>query len=102
MRRNRFLGEDKVAHTRKDYDATKKRGMPKGTNYRLQEPQELIDICLNCDKPTCHPTSCKRIEQVCKNCEHLVFSDCYGECGIGVKGIVKPYDSCKEFKKRIK
>ena len=100
MRRNRFLGADKVAHTRKDYDAKNRGGMPKGTSYRQEEPQELIDICLNCPYPKCHPTSCKRLENVCKNCEYLEFSDCYGECGLGVKGIVKPYDSCNCFKKR--
>ena len=30
----------------------------------------------------------------CKDCEWLVFSDCYGECGKGYKGIVRPDDSC--------
>ena len=30
----------------------------------------------------------------CKDCKHLMFSDCYGECGQGYMGIVKPYDFC--------
>ena len=30
----------------------------------------------------------------CEDCEHLTFSDCYGECGKGYKGIVQPGDSC--------
>ena len=30
----------------------------------------------------------------CGDCEHLTFSDCYGECGKGYKGIVQPGDSC--------
>ena len=30
----------------------------------------------------------------CKDCEWLVFSDCYGECGKGVRGIVRPDDTC--------
>ena len=30
----------------------------------------------------------------CGNCEHLTFSDCYGECGKGYKGIVQSEDSC--------
>ena len=30
----------------------------------------------------------------CKDCEWLVFSDCYGEYGKGYKGIVRPDDSC--------
>ena len=31
----------------------------------------------------------------CKDCQHLMFSDCYGECSKGHKGIVKPDDSCE-------
>lgn len=30
----------------------------------------------------------------CKECKHLMFSDCYGECSKGFKGIVRPDDSC--------
>ena len=30
----------------------------------------------------------------CKDCQHLMFSDCYGECGIGRMGIVRPEDFC--------
>lgn len=28
----------------------------------------------------------------CKDCKHLMFSDCYGECRIGHMGIVQPDD----------
>ena len=31
----------------------------------------------------------------CKDCAHLMFSDCYGECSKGHRGIVKPDDSCE-------
>lgn len=31
----------------------------------------------------------------CKDCEHLMFSDCYGECAKGHKGIVNPNDTCE-------
>ena len=31
----------------------------------------------------------------CKDCKHLMFSDCYGECSKGHRGIVKPDDSCE-------
>lgn len=31
----------------------------------------------------------------CKNCKHLMFSDMYGECSKGYKGIVNPWDSCE-------
>ena len=30
----------------------------------------------------------------CKECKRLMFSDCYGECGKGHMGIVRPYDFC--------
>lgn len=30
----------------------------------------------------------------CRECKHLVFSDCYGECGEGHIGIVGPDDFC--------
>ena len=36
----------------------------------------------------------------CKDCEHLTFSDCYGECGKGYKGIVRPEDSCGKGTRR--
>ena len=30
----------------------------------------------------------------CKDCQYLMFSDCYGECRIGKRGIVQPDDYC--------
>jgi len=30
----------------------------------------------------------------CKDCQYLTFSDCYGECRIGRRGIVRPDDHC--------
>lgn len=30
----------------------------------------------------------------CKDCKYLMFSDCYGECGQGHMGIVRPDDFC--------
>ena len=31
----------------------------------------------------------------CLQCQHLMFSDCYGECSKGnIHGIVQPYFSC--------
>ena len=30
----------------------------------------------------------------CKECKHLMLSDCYGECGKGHMGIVSPDDFC--------
>lgn len=39
-------------------------------------------------------------EPRCKNCKHLMFSDCYGECSKAYKGIVNPKDSCEHFERR--
>lgn len=36
----------------------------------------------------------------CKDCKHLMFSDCYGECSAAHKGIVQPYDSCEFFERK--
>lgn len=36
----------------------------------------------------------------CKDCENLMFSDCYGECAKGHKGIVNPHDTCKHAKRK--
>ena len=30
----------------------------------------------------------------CRECKYLMFSDCYGECGKGHMGIVRPDDFC--------
>lgn len=36
----------------------------------------------------------------CRECKHLMFSDCYGECGKGHMGIVNPDDFCSYGKRR--
>lgn len=40
----------------------------------------------------------KRLEEseivYCKDCKHLMYSDCYGECGKGYRGIVYSNDHC--------
>lgn len=50
--------------------------------------------------------SSNKTPTTCANCVHLTFSDCYGECGAGHRGIVQPDDSCEYGKpkqpKRIK
>lgn len=36
----------------------------------------------------------------CKDCQHLMFSDCYGECGAARMGIVSPDDFCSYGERR--
>lgn len=38
----------------------------------------------------------------CKDCKYLMYSDCYGECSQGYKGIVQPDDSCKYGERKLK
>lgn len=37
----------------------------------------------------------------CYECKHLMFSDCYGECSKGIKGIVSYNDGCIFGEKRL-
>lgn len=37
----------------------------------------------------------------CKDCDYLMFSDMYGECSKGYKGIVQPNDSCGKGQKKF-
>lgn len=101
MKKSRLFSDDGIAHTRVNPQGRKER--KKKETYHTPTPQAEIDICLSCPYTKCHPTSCKRIQNVCKNCKHLSFSDCYGECSKGYKeGVVHPYDSCEHFEKRRK
>lgn len=39
----------------------------------------------------------------CKDCKHLMFSDCYGECSKAyLPGIVRPEDSCGRGERKEK
>ena len=71
------------------------------------------DNCKNCNSNCEHAgkdrefvcvkgVSCKTVKPKpdmvavvrCKDCKHIMFSDCYGECGISRMGIVRPNDFC--------
>lgn len=36
----------------------------------------------------------------CADCKHILFSDCYGECSAGHRGIVLPDDTCPHGERR--
>jgi hypothetical protein len=36
----------------------------------------------------------------CKDCKHLMFSDCYGECSKAYLGIVSPWDFCSRGERK--
>ncbi len=56
--------------------------------------------CSKCRDENCFvsrpPQSWCYVEDIvyCKDCKHLMFSDCYAECEKAYKGIVAPYDYC--------
>ena len=56
--------------------------------------------CSECKNESCFisrpPQSWCYVEGIvyCKNCKHLMFSDCYAECGKAYKGIVSIDDFC--------
>ena len=62
--------------------------------------RKLIEDAPTIDRPT--RSQFKRMavqlgyEKVvhCKDCKHVMFSDCYGECGAARMGIVGPDDFC--------
>ena len=37
----------------------------------------------------------------CKDCKHLMFSDCYGECKRNHLGIVRPDDFCSFGERKV-
>lgn len=66
------------------------------------------EVCVNGDCPAVadfcpvvnHPGVCRYEEMdenkiECRQCQYLMFSDCYGECSKGnISGAVKPHFSC--------
>lgn len=47
-------------------------------------------------------TVAKKERVRCADCRHLMFSDCYGECGEGHRGVVRPDDFCSYGERREK
>ncbi len=66
-------------------------GTPKGCLVEYPpEPKEEDYILTRPPQSWCY------VENIvyCKDCKHLMFSDCYAECEKAYKGIVAPYDYC--------
>lgn len=59
------------------------------------------DCRRNCDEPCWKVEHGILVEVVrCKDCKHLTFSDCYGECGKGYMGIANHDDFCSYGERR--
>ena len=48
--------------------------------------------------PTATNSETERVR--CGDCKHLMYSDCYGECGAGHRGIVRPDETCPHGERR--
>lgn len=58
-------------------------------NFACEYPAPLVKALIDN-----HPAA-DVVEVVrCKDCKHLMFSDCYGECSQSHMGIVRPNDFC--------
>lgn len=66
--------------------------------------QNLSVYCHKCNKRVCSTAQFfnqPKEDVKCKDCEYLMFSDMYGECSKGYKGIVQPNDSCGKGHKKF-
>ena len=56
------------------------------------------------EKKTRKPADKRDTEELvrCKECCHLEIAGCYGECGRGYLGIVRPDDYCSRGRRREK
>ena len=66
---------------------------------KLEERVKIIDKpawMVVRDAPTVDAVEVVR----CKDCKHLEITGCYGECGRGYLGIVKPWDFCSYGERR--
>ena len=68
-------------------------------NIGFKDTREAIDTCIAV--LDCEPSAVDAVQVVrCKDCKYLMFSDCYGECGAGHLGIVRPDDFCSRGKRK--
>lgn len=69
-------------------------------NYpgRSEEFMTAIDVAIAdlADAPTVDAVEVVR----CLDCKYLMFSDCYGECGKGYMGVVRPDDFCSRGERK--
>ena len=61
-------------------------------DYEKAKAVEKV-CCAVMDKAVKSPLDVEVVVR-CLECKHLMFSDCYGECGKGHMGIVSPDDFC--------
>ena len=89
---------EKTANDKRLIDADALMDVIRQHEYRLATKQGSIDYGMFTigiqqavdEQPTIDAVPVVR----CRECKHLMFSDCYGECGKGHMGVVRPDDFC--------
>ena len=67
----------------------------------LRHPGELCYSEVDVANLLLHAPTINAVEVVrCRECKHLMFSDCYGECGKGHMGVVRPDDFCSRGERK--
>jgi hypothetical protein len=66
--------------------------------FRWSTPKITVTHWMPLPEPPATGSETERVR--CADCNHLVFSDCYGECGAGHRGIVRPDDTCPHGERR--
>ena len=67
----------------------------------LRHPGELCYSEIDVANLLLHAPTINAVEVVrCLECKHLMFSDCYGECGKGHMGVVRPDDFCSRGERK--
>ena len=67
----------------------------------LRHPGELCYSEIDVANLLLHAPTINAVEVVrCRECKHLMFSDCYGECGKGHMGVVRPDDFCSRGERK--
>ncbi len=65
-----------------------------------QQLDTVDDIISICKAVAALPAADVMAVVKCKDCRHLMFSDCYGECSKGYMGIVSPNDFCSKGQRK--
>lgn len=97
--------EDEIAECEENYDSshlpdiirgssTVTKAIAKGTKLGLKSAIAFATTLAEIQAINEVGQSSKDNSVRCIECKHLMFSDCYGECSQGYKGIVRPNDSC--------
>lgn len=80
------------------YHISESGNLAKGANSELHTPLFKADDIFTALENA--PAVDAVIPVRCKECKHLMFSDCYGECRIGHMGIIQPDDFCSRGERK--